>query len=77
MDKLQRAYDKLDLEVSPIKDKVRQMLELGEITPSMIDFEFYNEDDLEVAYKSVFADGTTDTTETTYEIEISVIVRNK
>ena len=77
MDKLQKAYDTLEREVSPIKDKVRSMLEFGEITPSMIDFEYYNEDEIEVSYITKFADGSEDDTESIYDVEISIIVRKK
>lgn len=77
VDRLQRAYDVLTRETGPLKDKVRTMLEVGEITPSMIDFEYYNEDEIEVSYVTKFADGFEDTTETIYDIEISVVIRSK
>jgi len=63
-----------------IKDKVRELLEVGTLTPDMLTFEFYDgEQDVDVDYTIAYDNNCKNTTllHKRYIMELSIEVREK
>ncbi len=77
MQKVQKVYDKLNQEIKPILNKIREMIEAGELTPDMIDFEYYSEEEIITSLKVVYHEQPDTNIEKKYLVEIQVSVRDR
>jgi len=74
--KVQHVIEELNKVMEPIHNKIREMLETGELTPDMLDFDYYaEEEDLEASFVIAYKGGAKALMTRNFKVEIQIEIR--